>query len=179
MIWGINATSRLFLSTVLWPQLWGEKRKQLLDVQNCNSESILTIILILPVRPFLPTIHCVILLRSHWLQIKVLNSTSNLQRYTSSLSSSPSLLLHLTHNSINISLYVSVWKVIPIVPCSTLMLQLLPLSLFSLLISHPCCHDEGKEANCQTRLREELPSLVLPFNSWYNKGGGGGAAERS
>ena len=62
----------------------------------------------------------------------------------------------------------SVWKVIPIVPCSTFMLQLLPLSLFS-LISHPCCHDEGKEANCQTRLREELPSLVLPFNSWYNR----------
>lgn len=106
MIWGINATSGLFLSTVLWPRLWGEKRKQLLDVQNCNSESILTIIIILPVRPFLPTIHCVILPHSHWLQIKVLNSTSNLKRYTSSLSSSPSLLLHLTHNSINISLYV-------------------------------------------------------------------------
>ena len=170
MIWGIKpaATSGLLLSTVLWPQLWGEKRKQLLDVQKCNSGSILTIKLNLPVRPFLPKIHCVILLCSHQLQIKVLNSTSNLQRYSSSLSSSPSLLLRLTHNSIHVSLYASVWKVIPIVPCSTFMLQLLPLSLFS-LISHPCCHDEGKEANCQTRLREELPSLVLPFNSWYNR----------
>lgn len=67
-----------------------------------------------PVRPFLPTIHCVILPGSHWLQIKVLNLTSlYLQPYTAS---SSNFIWHLTHNSVHISTYLSlpVWEVIHI-----------------------------------------------------------------
>lgn len=139
-----------------------------------------------PVRPFLPTIHCVILPGSHWLQIKVLNLTSlYLQPYTASssnfdtshiiLSTSQHTCLYLYGKSFT---YFSYLTLIPLKCAAPTFVPVYPLGLTSLL---PWGRKGGQLLlENKTSLREEMPSLVLPFNSWYKREeGGGAAAERS
>lgn len=98
-----------FLHLLLWPLHLGRKqKKKKLDLQNCESEPILNIKLILPVIPFLPTIHCVLRSDCRWVLISTSLLSHTTVLYNSLIHSLFVLVLQLTHNSQHITLYLSI-----------------------------------------------------------------------